>query len=73
MPLGTAKLKIGPRSTRYQRQSPSRRSFWPQQLPAAHLKCLQEYPRSQGADTLSMRESIENAMHLTDSAGGSSN
>lgn len=68
MPLGTAKLKIGPRSTRYQRRSPSRRSFWPEQLPAAHLKCLQEYPPSQGADTLS----IENAMHLTNSAGGSS-
>ncbi|HKE48613.1 MAG TPA: arylsulfatase [Rhodanobacteraceae bacterium] len=40
---------------------------------AAHLKSLQEYPPSQGADTLSMKKAIENAMAKMDSPHGSSN
>jgi arylsulfatase A-like enzyme len=40
---------------------------------AAHLKSLQEFPPSQGADTLSMRKAIEEAMKKLDSPNGSSN
>ena len=40
---------------------------------AAHLKSLQEFPPSQGADTLSMRKAIEEAMKKMDSPNGSSN
>jgi arylsulfatase len=40
---------------------------------AAHLKSLQEYPPSQGADTLSMRKAIEAVMKKMESPHGSSN
>jgi arylsulfatase A-like enzyme len=40
---------------------------------AAHLKTLQEFPPSQGADTLSMRKAIEGAMKKLESPHGSSN
>ncbi len=40
---------------------------------AAHLKSLSDYPPSQGADTLSMKKAIEDAMKLMENAGGSSN
>ena len=40
---------------------------------AAHLKSLQEFPPSQGADTLSMRKAIESAMKKLESPHGSSN
>jgi arylsulfatase A-like enzyme len=40
---------------------------------AAHLKSLQEYPPSQGADTFSMKKNIENAMKKLESPQGSSN
>jgi arylsulfatase len=39
---------------------------------AAHLKSLQDFPPSQGADTLSMKKAIENAMKKADQASGSS-
>jgi len=39
----------------------------------AHLKSLQEYPPSQGADTLSMRKAIESVMKKMENAKGSSN
>jgi arylsulfatase len=38
-----------------------------------HLKSLQEYPPSQGADTLSMRKAIESVMKKMENAKGSSN
>lgn len=38
-----------------------------------HLKSLQEYPPSQGADTLSMRKAVEEAMKKLDNPRGSSN
>jgi arylsulfatase len=40
---------------------------------AAQLKSLQDYPPSQGADTLSMRKAIEDAMKTLENPGGSSN
>jgi len=40
---------------------------------AAHLKSLQDFPPSQGADTLSMKKAIDEAMKKMDNAGGSSN
>lgn len=40
---------------------------------SAHLQSLQEYPPSQGADTLSMRKAIEEVMRKLSSANGSSN
>jgi arylsulfatase len=40
---------------------------------AAHLKSLQEFPPRQGADTLSMKKSIDEAMRKLDSPHGSSN
>ncbi len=40
---------------------------------AAHLKTLQEYPPSQGADTLSMKKAIEEAMRKMENMKGSSN
>jgi len=39
----------------------------------AHLKSLQDYPPSQGADTLSMKKAVEEAMRKMNSANGSSN
>jgi arylsulfatase len=39
----------------------------------AHLKTLQEYPPSQGADTLSMKRAIEAAMKKMETPHGSSN
>ena len=39
----------------------------------AHLKSLQEFPPSQGADTLSMRKAIEGAMKKLENPRGSSN
>jgi spore maturation protein SpmA len=38
-----------------------------------HLKSLQEFPPSQGADTLSMRKAIEAAMKKMETPSGSSN
>ncbi len=40
---------------------------------AAHLKSLQDYPPRQGADSLSMKKAIEEAMKTMESPGGSSN
>jgi arylsulfatase len=40
---------------------------------AAHLKSLQDYPPSQGADTLSMKKAIEHAMEKASNPHGSSN
>jgi arylsulfatase len=40
---------------------------------AAHLKSLQDFPPSQGADTLSVRKAIEEAMRKAENVGGSSN
>jgi arylsulfatase len=40
---------------------------------AAHLKSLQEFPPSQGADTLSMKKAIEGAMKQLENPAGSSN
>jgi len=40
---------------------------------AAHLKSLQEYPPRQGADTLSMKKAIDEAMRKMESPAGSSN
>lgn len=40
---------------------------------AAHLQSLQEYPPSQGADTLSMKKAIEGAMKKMENPQGSSN
>jgi arylsulfatase len=40
---------------------------------AAHLKSMQEYPPRQGADSLSMKTAIEEAMKKMDSPQGSSN
>ena len=40
---------------------------------AAHLKGLQDFPPSQGADTLSMKKAIESAMQKMDNPRGSSN
>lgn len=40
---------------------------------AAHLKSLQEFPPSQGADTLSMKKAIEEAMRKMENMKGSSN
>jgi arylsulfatase A-like enzyme len=39
----------------------------------AHLKSIQDYPPSQGAETLNMKKSIENAMKKMESPRGSSN
>jgi arylsulfatase A-like enzyme len=39
----------------------------------AHLKSLQDFPPSQGADTLSMKKAVEEAMKKMDSANRSSN
>jgi arylsulfatase len=39
----------------------------------AHLKSLQEFPPSQGADTLSMRKAVEAAMKKMETPHGSSN
>ena len=40
---------------------------------AAHLKSLQDFPPSQGADTLSMRKAIEGAMKKMEQPNASSN
>jgi len=40
---------------------------------AAHLKSLQDYPPRQGADTLSMKKAIDEAMRKMESPTGSSN
>ena len=39
----------------------------------AHLKSLEEFPPSQGADTLSMKKAIDEAMKKMENPGGSSN
>jgi arylsulfatase len=40
---------------------------------AAHLKSVEDYPPSQGADTLSMKKAIDQAMRKMENAHGSSN
>jgi len=40
---------------------------------AAHLKSLEEFPPSQGADTLSMKKAVDTAMKKLENPGGSSN
>jgi arylsulfatase len=40
---------------------------------AAHLKSLQDFPPSQGADTLSMHKAVEEAMRKLETPHGSSN
>jgi arylsulfatase len=40
---------------------------------AAHLKSLEEFPPSQGADTLSMKKAIDGAMKKMENPGASSN
>jgi len=40
---------------------------------AAHLKSLQDFPPSQGADTLSMKKAVEDAMKKLEKPHGSSN
>jgi arylsulfatase len=40
---------------------------------AAHLKSLQDFPPSQGADTFSMKKAIENVMKKLESPNASSN
>ena len=40
---------------------------------AAHLKSLEDFPPSQGADTLSMKKAIDEAMKKMENPGGSSN
>ena len=40
---------------------------------AAHLKSLEEFPPSQGADTLSMKKAIDQAMKKLETPAGSSN
>jgi len=40
---------------------------------AAHLKSLVDFPPSQGADTLSMRKAVEQAMKKLEAPHGSSN
>lgn len=40
---------------------------------AAHLKSMQEFPPSQGADTLSLHRAIEQAMAKLSTPHGSSN
>ena len=40
---------------------------------ADHLKSLEEFPPSQGADTLSMKKAIEDAMKKMENMKGSSN
>ncbi len=40
---------------------------------AAHLKSLQDFPPSQGADTLSMKKAVEEAMKKMENPSGSSN
>jgi hypothetical protein len=40
---------------------------------ATHLKSLQDFPPSQGADTLNMRKAVEEAMRKMENAKGSSN
>jgi arylsulfatase len=40
---------------------------------AAHLKSLQDFPPSQGADTLSMHKAVETAMRKMENPHGSSN
>jgi len=40
---------------------------------AKHLKSLQDFPPSQGADTLSMRKAVEEAMKKLESPAESSN
>ncbi|HEV8200687.1 MAG TPA: hypothetical protein VGS03_11760 [Candidatus Polarisedimenticolia bacterium] len=40
---------------------------------AAHLKSLQEFPPSQGADTLSMKKAIEGVMKKMETPQGSNN
>ena len=45
--------------------------FWrlpPRRFLAAHLKSLEDFPPSQGADTLSMKKTIEEAMRRLDNA-----
>ena len=39
---------------------------------AAHLKSLQDFPPRQGADTLSMKKAVEDAMKKLDNPHGSS-
>lgn len=40
---------------------------------AAHLKSLQEFPPSRGADTLSMRKAIGSAINMLENPGASNN
>jgi len=40
---------------------------------AAHLKSLQEFPPSQGADTFSMKKNIESVMKKLETPNASSN
>jgi arylsulfatase len=40
---------------------------------AAHLKSLEEFPPSQGSDTLSMKKAIDEAMKKMENPGSSSN
>ena len=42
-------------------------------LLAAHLKSLQDYPPRQGADTLSMKKAVDEAMKKLENPVGSSN
>jgi len=46
--------------------------LWKATVRAAHLKSLQDPPR-QGADTLSMKKAIDEAMRKMESPQGSSN
>ena len=71
--------KVTPDSEEYQYEG---RKFFAQKLwaptaagpfLAAHLKSLQEFPPSQGADTLSMKKAIDEAMKKLDNPRGSSN
>jgi arylsulfatase len=71
--------KVTPDSEEYQAEG---RKFMAQKLwaptaagpfLAAHLKSLQDFPPSQGADTLSMRKAVEEAMKKLENPHGSSN
>ena len=42
-------------------------------LLTAHLKSLQDFPPSQGADTLSMKKAVDEAMKKLSTPHGSSN
>jgi len=67
---------------RYQAALPAAREFLASKLwapdaagpfIAAHLKSLQEFPPSQGADTLSLKAALEKAMAKLEQPHGSNN